>query len=180
MEIKSRKAQVWVETVVYTLIGLSIMGLVLAFALPKINEMKDKAVIDQTIDALNELDAKILDASYTAGSTRIVDFKIGKGRAVIDAINDVITFTMPESHAAYSESGTTTKIGEISVKTEKNAKTSKVELWLNYTGRFNITYNGLNQEKTLQQAPSPYKILIENAGQISNTGTIIIDLRDIS
>lgn len=169
----NNKAQVWVETVVYTLIGLSIMGLVLAFALPKINEMKDKAIIDQTIEALNELDTKILDASSTAGSTRIVDFKIGKGKAVIDGVNDIVTFTLPESHVVYSEPGATTKIGEISVKTEKKAKTSKVELWLNYTGRFDITYNRQDQEKALQQAPSPYKILIENNGSV-------IDLRDIS
>ena len=171
--MQSSKAQVWVETVVYTLIGLSIMGLVLAFALPKINEMKDKAIIDQTIEALNELDTKILDVSYTAGSTRIVDFKIGKGTALIDAENDIIIFTMPESHVVYSESGATTKTGEISVKTEKKAKTSRVELWLNYTGRFDITYDGQNQEKTLQQAPSPYKLLIENNGSV-------INLKDIS
>jgi len=37
-----KRAQVWVETVIYTLIGLSIMGVVLAVAIPKINETKDK------------------------------------------------------------------------------------------------------------------------------------------
>ena len=33
---KSKRSQVWVETVVYTLIGLTIIGIVLSMALPQI------------------------------------------------------------------------------------------------------------------------------------------------
>ena len=42
----NRRGQVWVETVIYTLIGMAVIGLVLAGALPKINEKKDEIHIN--------------------------------------------------------------------------------------------------------------------------------------
>ena len=46
---KFLKAQVWVETAVYTIIGLAIIGIILAIANPSIQRYKDNAVIEQTI-----------------------------------------------------------------------------------------------------------------------------------
>ena len=40
----SCKAQAWVETVVYTLIGLTIIGIVIGMATPKIKSMTDEAI----------------------------------------------------------------------------------------------------------------------------------------
>ena len=40
--MKFHKGQVWVETVLYTLIGLALIGVVLAIITPKINETRDK------------------------------------------------------------------------------------------------------------------------------------------
>ena len=37
--------QVWVETVTYTLIAIVMIGLVLSFAKPKIEELQDKTII---------------------------------------------------------------------------------------------------------------------------------------
>ena len=53
------RGQIWVETVIYTLIGLALMGLVLAFVMPKINESKDRIILQQTITSLNDIDEKI-------------------------------------------------------------------------------------------------------------------------
>ena len=39
-----KKAQVWIETVIYTLIALALIGTVLAFVKPKIQEIQDKIV----------------------------------------------------------------------------------------------------------------------------------------
>ena len=55
-----KKGQVWIETVVYTLIGLSIIAIILTMAMPQIDKMKDKSVVEQTATALNELDKKII------------------------------------------------------------------------------------------------------------------------
>ena len=57
--MRNKKGQVWIETVLYTLIGISLIGLVLAFVTPKINEAKDRAVVEQTINSLSTFDEKM-------------------------------------------------------------------------------------------------------------------------
>ena len=178
IKLRDIKSQVWVETVIYTLIALAIMGLVLAFAMPKVNEIKDKAVIEQAIEALNELDAKILESSQVAGNKRIVDFRIGKGKFVIDSASDLFLFVLEDSRVVYSESGVETNLGNIKILTEKKAKTSKITLKLDYKDKLNITYNNEEKEKTLQQAPSPYKLSIENKGRQANLTNI--DINEVS
>ena len=54
-----KKGQVWIETVVYTLIGLSIIAIILTMAMPQIDKMKDKSVVEQTATALNELKSQL-------------------------------------------------------------------------------------------------------------------------
>ena len=54
------KAQIWVETVIYTLIALAIMGLLLALIKPTIEEKKDKAVIEQSKLILDDINKKIM------------------------------------------------------------------------------------------------------------------------
>ena len=56
-----KKAQVWIETVTYTMIALVMIGLVLAFAKPKIEELQDKTIIEQSIKILNEFNSIILE-----------------------------------------------------------------------------------------------------------------------
>jgi hypothetical protein len=57
--MKNINGQVWIESVIYILIGLALIGLVLAFVSPRINMEKDHVVIEQTIESLNILDKKI-------------------------------------------------------------------------------------------------------------------------
>ena len=57
--LRMERGQVWVETVLYTLIGLALIALVLAFVTPKINQSRDKIIVEQTINSLNEFDEKI-------------------------------------------------------------------------------------------------------------------------
>ena len=45
----NKRGQVWVETVIYTLIALVMIGLVLSFVQPKIMELQDKATLQQSI-----------------------------------------------------------------------------------------------------------------------------------
>ena len=65
-------AQVWVETVIYTLIGLVLIAVVLSAALPQIENIKDKETIKQTIVALNLLNQKIAETKQSPSSNRIV------------------------------------------------------------------------------------------------------------
>ena len=53
MHINS-KAQIWVETVIYTLVAITLISLVLAFALPAINQRRDQNIVESSIVLMND------------------------------------------------------------------------------------------------------------------------------
>ena len=78
---KNKRGQIWVETVLYTLIGLTLIGIVLAIVTPKINESRDRIVVEQSIESLKIFDEKIKEVSENAvGNTRVISqFELGRG-----------------------------------------------------------------------------------------------------
>src|SRR3989344_5151623 len=111
----NKRGQVWVETVIYTLIGLVILGLLLGVTKPKIDELKDRMVIKQTVEALNTLDLQIQDIQYVAGNKRVVEFKIDRGKLVIDPVKEQIYWILEDSKSEYSEPGREISSGDIKV-----------------------------------------------------------------
>ena len=177
--IRKRKAQVWIETVIYTLIGLTIIGLVLAFAKPKIEEMRDKAIIDQTIEALNSLDNTISEIIISPGNVRVIGFSLRRGKLTINPLEDKIEFVLTDSKLIYSEpdkeiSKGSLSLGNLFVKTESKGNLNDIKVWLIYGNEINITYGGIESEKVLQQASTPYNIRIENRGLIGTGHNIDI------
>src|SRR3989344_2972156 len=86
-----RKGQVWIETVLYTLIGLALMGAALGFIMPKINEARDRALVEQAINLLSDFDARINEVIQTGpGNTRIRELLMKKGEIYINASSDNI------------------------------------------------------------------------------------------
>lgn len=171
----NKKGQVWIETVIYTLIGLAIIGIVLAVITPQINKYKDKAVLDQTVDVLKYISGQIGEVKYTAGNSREVEIRIKKGQMKIDGENNEIRFEM-ESTKVYSEPGKVIKLGEVEVLTEENEKID-VTLRLNYSlSNLNITYKGEDKTFTMNPAPNSYLLTVRNAGN-DDSGDIIIDFR---
>ena len=80
MIVKSKKAQVWIETVIYTLIGLILIAIVLAYATPKIQESQDNLLVGQSIDAMQVFAEKIDETAAAGIGTRsIVSLTIKKG-----------------------------------------------------------------------------------------------------
>ena len=175
-----KKAQVWVETVVYTLIGLVLIGTVLAIATPFINEQKDRAIIERTSEAMNSLDNTILNIkSQGIGNKREFSFLIGKGSLLVDPKKDEIKFIIEESNYKFSEPGFTIDISgtNMKVRTVKSGKKYDVTLILNYLNNVDISYDFVvddndviikegNSEKRFSAAPSPYKLIIENLGKV--------------
>jgi len=49
------KGQVWIETVVYTLIAFAILSAILGVAKPKIEQLQDKSIIEQSIGILENI-----------------------------------------------------------------------------------------------------------------------------
>jgi len=72
--MKQKRGQVWVETVIYTLIAFVMIGLVLAYAKPKIEELQDKALIEQSIEMMKDIDSTILRMGG-AGNQRLINWE---------------------------------------------------------------------------------------------------------
>tara|TARA_Y100000310_G_scaffold344913_1_gene460480 strand:+ start:10003 stop:10521 length:519 start_codon:yes stop_codon:yes gene_type:complete len=161
--MKASKGQVWVETVMYTLIALILIGTVLAFITPKIQEIQDKAIIEQSIEMLQNID-KIISSVLLGGpgNKRIVDIGIKKGNLIINSEEDKIVFEL-ESPYDYSQEGETINSGGITILTENIGSSNKITLTSNYS-KYDLTYESKNDSKSITQAPLPYKLSIENKG----------------
>jgi len=160
---RSKLAQVWVETVVYTLIGLVIIGAVLAIAKPKIDEIKDRMVITQTVEAMKTLNKEVNEVKQVTGMKRVPEVTFQKGEFRVSGSEDSLYWLLDDSHASYSQPGVIVPDGDLRVLTVVKQKTSVI-LFLNYSGKLNLTYNGKENEKVIQQAPTPYLISIANNG----------------
>lgn len=166
----SRGGQIWIETVVYTLIGLALIGLVLAILTPKIKEFRDRAVIEQTIDSLNLFDSKVNQVLDAPGNKRKIELTIDKGRFVINASQDAVYFVIDEANVRYSEPGVSLDVGRINVTTEETGDAYRVTLGLNY--RYNLTYDGALGDKPelIEFTPVsvPYDFFVEHRGIVDN------------
>ncbi len=160
--MKNRKGQIWVETVIYTLIAFVMIGLVLAYAKPKIEELQDKAIIEQSIAMVKNIDSTILTIG-APGNQRLMELGIKKGVLKIDGTNDLIAFEM-ESKNTYSEPGVNVSDGNLIIHTEKTGKFNVITLTRDYDGEYNITYQGKDESKIISKASTPYQLLISNKG----------------
>ncbi len=159
-----KRGQVLIEVVLYTLIAIALIGAVLAFAVPKIEEIKDKAIVEQSLGVMQDIDNVMLSAAQGGiGNKRVIDLTVKKGALKIDSENDTLVFEM-ESQYVYSEIGEEIKIGGIAALTEKFGSTNRITLKSNYTGAYNITHNLNEETKTISAAATPYKLVIENNG----------------
>lgn len=157
-----KKGQVWVETVIYTVIGLSLIGVVLALVTPKINEYRDRVAIEQAIESLNTIDIKINELTDSPGNVRVVYYSLKKGALEFDAINDSIVYRIDDSHVLYSESGLESSIGRIKVLSTEGQKRHKVQLKMEYD--FNLDYAGNESARVFNSATTPYKLSFRNDG----------------
>ena len=160
--VKNKMGQIWVETVIYTLIAFVMIGLVLTFARPKIEELQDKVLIDQSITMLKEIESTILTMGV-AGNLRIIELGIKKGELRIDGINDKIIFEI-ESRYTYSEPGETISDGSLVIHTETKGSINIVTLTRDFSDVYNVTYNGRDELEPLTKSSVPYKLFIINEG----------------
>jgi hypothetical protein len=159
-----KKSQVWVETVIYTLIALTIIGLFLSFAKPKIEEIQDKAIVEQSAEMLESMNSIILDITQSGpGNQRSIEIGIKKGAINISSLNNQIIFDV-EGRYAYTEPGNYVNVGKLIAYTEKKGSLYRVRLISNYAGVYNITYNGGKEERIIPKSPVPYRILVSNKG----------------
>ena len=161
-DIKNSRGQIWIETVIYILVAFAIIGLVLAFVKPKIQEVQDKALIDQSLGVVKDIDAVISEVAQGGiGNKRKLELGVQKGILKIDGENDQIFFEI-ESKYAYSEPGEVVHYGSTEVFTKEMGNINRITLTNNYT--YNITYKGSDQIKPINKASTPYTLFITNKG----------------
>ncbi|MEK6840437.1 MAG: hypothetical protein AABX79_00600 [Nanoarchaeota archaeon] len=168
--IKGSRGQIWVETVIYTLIAFALMGLVLAFVIPKIEETRDRSAIEQSIGVLQDIDSLIRNLGGP-GNQRVLELGINKGSMTIDGIEDRIFFSL-DSRYQYSQPGENITIGKILVNTKGEGKVNIVTLSLDYNREYNISYKGNEEIRVLSKAPIPYSISISDKGADAGGKTI--------
>ena len=161
--VKNEKAQVWIETFIYTLIAFIILGAILSFAKPKIEKMQDKSIIDQSIKMLENVNNIINEIKTTPGNKRELEVGMKKGSLTIDSENDQIVFNI-ETKYVYSEPGTLYKQGNINIYDKKVGEINKINATLDYQNKYNITWKNEEKLELLSQSSTPYKIFISNLG----------------
>ena len=169
-----KRGQIWVETIIYTLIAFAMIGLVLMFVKPKIEEIRDNGIIEQSIEILQEIDS-VISSMGDPGNQREIQLGISKGSMSISGVNDTIYFEL-DSKFEYSQPGEDVDIGDVIVNTEKRGEVNKVTLTTSYDETHNITYGGREELKSLSKASTPYKLLLVNKGEDSQN-RIIIEVR---
>lgn len=175
---KSRKGQIWIETVLYTLIGISLIGIVLAFVTPKITEQKEKLLVDQTIQALDAFDEKVNTVLQAPGNVREINFAMKQGEFHINSTEDRVMFVIPGLTKPYSEPGISIDIGRIKLLTSEHAGDYDVVLSVSYLE--NITYNLEDVNKKLDAVSIPYRFSISNEGVLNSDGRNVVKIKELS
>ncbi|HNZ52100.1 MAG: hypothetical protein BWY36_00835 [Candidatus Diapherotrites archaeon ADurb.Bin253] len=170
---KNYRGQVWIETVIYLLIAFVMMGLVLSYVKPKIEDLRDKAIIEQSLDVINEIDNTISTIGST-GNKRLIEIGVKKGVFNIDSENDMITFEL-ETKYQYSEFGKEVYIGKVKAITQGQNQYSKVILTRDFSEEYNLIYDSSDTNKALPKASTPYRVFIENKGVGVDQDKLIIN-----
>lgn len=172
--MNSKKGQVWMETVIYTLIGLALIGIILAIVTPKINESRDRIVVDQAIGALNDFGEKIREVlDRPPGNKRVInEFLMKRGEFVVDGANDEIFFLLDGLGKPYSEPGVAIESGWVTILTQEGQKDYSVKLSLNYFNLSDITYRGEDITKQFGPTSVPYSFSVEGLGEFVNVEEI--------
>jgi len=160
-----KKADAWVSTVLYTLIGLAIIGSLLAMARPKIAETRDAFIIKQTVDSLNVLDDTIMRATAATGMRLSYKIELNYGNLAIDTDKEIISWNLMSNYQ-YSEANKFVSIGKITaLTTPSSGKLWNVTLSMNYTdSNINMTIDGQDKMLVLSPAQLAYNIWITNNG----------------
>ena len=156
-----KKGQVWVETAIYSLIGLTIIAILLSIVTPQVEKAKDREIIKQTIEALNILDSKVSEVEQTSGNVRFVNLRIAKGKLIIDSIGDSIIYNLEDTRLEYSELNEEIRQGNLIVKTGEYGRRFNITLTRKYEG-LNLIYGGEDKNKILQAGSTPYRLQVES------------------
>lgn len=166
----NKKSQVWIETVIYTLIGMSLIGVVLGVVKPAIQEKRDSLSVKQSVELLDSVDSSVEEVRRLGtGNARPLSIKISEGKMVINGENESIGIFIENSMYKYSEPNIRVNVGgNVKAITTARGKNWDINLTIDYTDRVNITYKGKGAIYTMQKASIPYDLFVRNVGPVNN------------
>lgn len=157
------RGQVWIETVLYTFIGLTLMGLVLGFVYPKIQVAQERALLQQSTTSLTGLDDLIqIVTTRGPGNVKKASFSLQRGTLTIDPVGETLVFEIEGLRAPPSEPGVAIPFGNLIMRTIPSGENYKVQYTLQYT-TLDISVPG-EQPKVYQASSVPYQFLITHEG----------------
>jgi hypothetical protein len=166
--MNKKRGQVWVETVTYTLIGLTIIGLLIAGINPKIKELEDKNTIKQVKNSLEELNTQIEDIKFSPGNQRKFIANVERGKFIIDPENDQIIWQLTSDYK-YSEPNIEISEGNLKITTKTGTPWNiEIKLPLN----IDLKYEEQEIEKEFREASATYSFIVKNNGESINIDNI--------
>jgi hypothetical protein len=158
-----KKAAIWVSTVLYILITIAVLGIAFAALKPRIDEMRDKAIIEQSIEMLDKLDETIRVVNEVEGTRKQIDIQLKKGTLAFECGQGQNKISWESASAyKYSELGKKIAIGNLYVLTRETLGGYNVTLSLEYENEIDIMFMGQNTIKRFTSAEVPYTFFIEN------------------
>lgn len=175
-----KSGQVWIETVLYTVIGLSIIAMVLSFTYPKIRMAQEQLLIEQSIATLNNLDTVITTVNDRGpGNVKTYTFSLKRGRLILDEGSETISIELKDIKHEYSEINVPVTEGRVTIITSEGQKGNTVTIKTSYmtAGKkiidFRVGVEGSDDEiKEFVQATNPYVLSISYG---ATPGTIVIN-----
>ena len=167
---RGKRGQIWVETIIYTLIAFAMIGLALAFVKPRIDEIQDRGIIEQSITLLEDIDDVIKNIG-DPGNQRVIEIGIRKGVFKIDAVAEKLIFEI-ESRSEFIEAGEDYQTGDVLITSRKIGNLNEIILTISYSNH-NLTYDNKHELKQFGKSSTPYKLLISNEGD--NLGKIMVN-----
>lgn len=121
----SKKAQVWVSAIIYTLVAILALVLILNTGIPILTELKDRAVFEKVKDVMLDLDKQITEiAGQGEGSQATVSFEVKEGEVKFQD-NQLIWEIETDSEIISPRSRT--KIGNLIIASNANVKTIETD-----------------------------------------------------
>lgn len=119
--IKTRKAQIWISVIIYTMVALLALLLLLNTGLPILTEMRDRSSFNKIKDIMLDLDKHITDISGQGeGSQSSVSFEIRDGE--IKFIDDSLVWEI-ETKSSIMSPRSSIMLGNLIASSNSNVRT---------------------------------------------------------
>ncbi len=122
---KTKKSQIWISVIIYTMVALLALVLILNTGLPILTEMKERSLFNKIKDAMLDLDRHITDiAKQGEGSQAAVSFEIKEGE--MKFLDNQLIWEIETSSKLISPR-TSTKIGNLIISSNSNIRSFELE-----------------------------------------------------